>query len=500
MGGGAWPFLVGGAICLVNSVNERDLSLLTSYVEVSLHGQLLRGTMAFPGHGTRVDYVPALCTHRPSLLPIEWSGEVLGSRRRGRFAAGRRRENSTEPYHLEEGEVVTRGMGLCPIAGTPSAYVCGCPIWGAMDLIRHHNKPRHVAPKAIRPRARLPGRHASRRPQPCIPYRDTWHRGGDCPNRAVNFRPRLNTGVRPIANKYREGKMKKDFEKRVKECLKLSGGKRMGAGDGVPVGCGTAIAGPPIDSGRGPVRIGAAAKARAVDRLVEMPSRRSWLAARAVSAIYLRAHRDVAADGNVRESGDVGGGLGKSYLFCLTACPPWKRLSRRQGKSAKWIRNLGKRIGSEGWARGYPVPNPSAVGGLLELLPRRERVAACRPGDGLGTAPSGAFPGRRTANSELRGNAPLFGPKACLGRPIRAEDIVSRIHQVLDCSPTNRERELGLDRRETESGLEATRVPAACLPTSSRGLGPQRHVSLAKPVRRMSRAGRHEVQFPSSGG
>ena len=32
MGGGAWPFLVGGVICLVNSVNERDLSLLTSRV------------------------------------------------------------------------------------------------------------------------------------------------------------------------------------------------------------------------------------------------------------------------------------------------------------------------------------------------------------------------------------------------------------------------------------------------------------------------------------
>jgi hypothetical protein len=25
MGGGAWPFLVGGLSCLVNSVNERDL-------------------------------------------------------------------------------------------------------------------------------------------------------------------------------------------------------------------------------------------------------------------------------------------------------------------------------------------------------------------------------------------------------------------------------------------------------------------------------------------
>ena len=31
MGGGAWPFLVGGVICLVNSVNERDLCLLNSF-------------------------------------------------------------------------------------------------------------------------------------------------------------------------------------------------------------------------------------------------------------------------------------------------------------------------------------------------------------------------------------------------------------------------------------------------------------------------------------
>ena len=28
--GGAWPFLVGGVICLVNSDNERDLNLLNS--------------------------------------------------------------------------------------------------------------------------------------------------------------------------------------------------------------------------------------------------------------------------------------------------------------------------------------------------------------------------------------------------------------------------------------------------------------------------------------
>ena len=32
MGSGAWPFLVGGLICLVYSDNERDLSLLNSIV------------------------------------------------------------------------------------------------------------------------------------------------------------------------------------------------------------------------------------------------------------------------------------------------------------------------------------------------------------------------------------------------------------------------------------------------------------------------------------
>ncbi|KAJ1464887.1 hypothetical protein T484DRAFT_3641134 [Baffinella frigidus] len=48
---------------------------------------LQRGMPSKRESSARVDYVPALCTHRPSLLPIEWSGEVFGSRRRGRFAA-----------------------------------------------------------------------------------------------------------------------------------------------------------------------------------------------------------------------------------------------------------------------------------------------------------------------------------------------------------------------------------------------------------------------------
>ncbi len=44
MGGGAWPFLVGGVICLVNSVNERDLNLLNSNPK-NIWGLLLRGTL-----------------------------------------------------------------------------------------------------------------------------------------------------------------------------------------------------------------------------------------------------------------------------------------------------------------------------------------------------------------------------------------------------------------------------------------------------------------------
>jgi hypothetical protein len=45
MGGGAWPFLVGGVICLVNSVNERDLNLLNSPRNHCVASALLRGTI-----------------------------------------------------------------------------------------------------------------------------------------------------------------------------------------------------------------------------------------------------------------------------------------------------------------------------------------------------------------------------------------------------------------------------------------------------------------------
>ncbi len=43
VGGGAWPFLVGGVICLVNSVNERDLNLLISDANLVGNCQSIRG-------------------------------------------------------------------------------------------------------------------------------------------------------------------------------------------------------------------------------------------------------------------------------------------------------------------------------------------------------------------------------------------------------------------------------------------------------------------------
>jgi hypothetical protein len=46
MGGGAWPFLVGGVICLVNSDNERDLNLLNSHVGFGWLFDFLEGLSA----------------------------------------------------------------------------------------------------------------------------------------------------------------------------------------------------------------------------------------------------------------------------------------------------------------------------------------------------------------------------------------------------------------------------------------------------------------------
>ncbi|CAN7092870.1 unnamed protein product, partial [Brassica rapa subsp. narinosa] len=75
-------------------------------------------------------------------------------------------------------------------------------------------------------RAQVPWKGAPERvrapscPDPVAPRGAVYESGclGMQPQSGGKFRPRLNMGERPIANQYRE-------------CLKLSGGKRMGAGD-----------------------------------------------------------------------------------------------------------------------------------------------------------------------------------------------------------------------------------------------------------------------------
>ncbi len=52
MGGGAWPFLVGGVICQVNSGNERDPRLLNSGTHTLYGSPLLRGTLGVLAEGS----------------------------------------------------------------------------------------------------------------------------------------------------------------------------------------------------------------------------------------------------------------------------------------------------------------------------------------------------------------------------------------------------------------------------------------------------------------
>ena len=88
-----------------------------------------------------VDYVPALCTHRPSLLPIEWLSEALGLAQRGRqrpLRAG----NLVKLGHLEEVKVVTRfplkGSFLEAFPHDDSNHTCAVRSTGDVtDLLEH---------------------------------------------------------------------------------------------------------------------------------------------------------------------------------------------------------------------------------------------------------------------------------------------------------------------------------------------------------------------------
>ncbi|CAN7082675.1 unnamed protein product [Brassica oleracea var. botrytis] len=96
----------------------------------------------------------------------------------------------------------------------------------ALDDPKSSTRPQSGETSSATDQAQVPWKGAPERvrapscPDPVAPRGAVYESGclGMQPQSGGKFRPRLNMGERPIANKYRE-------------CLKLSGGKQMGAGD-----------------------------------------------------------------------------------------------------------------------------------------------------------------------------------------------------------------------------------------------------------------------------
>src|SRR5271163_2883361 len=88
-----------------------------------------------PSHFQTEMVLEALCTHRPSLLPIEWLSEALGLAQRGRqrpLRAG----NLVKLGHLEEVKVVTRfPWGFGPRAFDPSTGTLAETLAGHLNVV-----------------------------------------------------------------------------------------------------------------------------------------------------------------------------------------------------------------------------------------------------------------------------------------------------------------------------------------------------------------------------
>ena len=72
MGGGAWPFLVGGVICLVNSGNERDSGLLNSRPVFLCMG--LGRTLLLRGMSR--EYICRRLSNNRSVMPLDVLGRT----------------------------------------------------------------------------------------------------------------------------------------------------------------------------------------------------------------------------------------------------------------------------------------------------------------------------------------------------------------------------------------------------------------------------------------
>ncbi|WZZ15331.1 hypothetical protein YC2023_108420 [Brassica napus] len=132
----------------------------------------------------------------------------------------------------------------------------------ALDDPKSSTRPQSGEASSATDRAQVPWKGAPERvrapscPDPVAPRGAVYESGclGMQPQSGGKFRPRLNMGERPIANKYREVKMKRTL-KESQRVLEIVGREADGGRRCVLVGCGMEQSGPPIDSGRGPTRI-----------------------------------------------------------------------------------------------------------------------------------------------------------------------------------------------------------------------------------------------------
>ncbi len=140
MGGGAWPFLVGGVICLVNSDNERDLSLLNSYANTTakkrwctrsgeITGSSVRAREGGSGRGFSLSFFSLLLSLSlffPPLFSFFFSS-FPGRGEKGE--EGREREGG--------GQGSGRGGGRGAVSASPwvraaSSFLWGGNLWGLL--------------------------------------------------------------------------------------------------------------------------------------------------------------------------------------------------------------------------------------------------------------------------------------------------------------------------------------------------------------------------------
>ena len=132
MGGGAWPFLVGGVICLVNSANERDSVLLNSFDFTSSRNIFLEGLATLSR--TRL-------SNNRSVMPLDVLGlspTQLECTLSGMFGSGVRSLPKSVVFHsrhsMVRGNLERRGhlavlwftmvRRICGAAGTiPAPYI-----------------------------------------------------------------------------------------------------------------------------------------------------------------------------------------------------------------------------------------------------------------------------------------------------------------------------------------------------------------------------------------